>query len=82
MMHHAPLPQMLHVAVYPTHRHLTGIDFLYAAVLSFYEKLALVVDSPGGTAEFSLGIQHADFSVPVHQELLIGVSEPFQIMGL
>lgn len=41
MMHHAPLPQMLHVAVYPTHRHLTGIDFLYAAVLSFYEKLAL-----------------------------------------
>ena len=82
MVHHAPLPQMLHVAVYPTHRHLTGIDFLYAAVLSFYEKLALVVDSPGGTAEFSLGIQHADFSVPVHQELLIGVSKPFQIMGL
>ena len=82
MVHHAPLPQMLHVAVYPTHRHLTGIDFLYAAVLSLYEKLALVIDPTGGTAEFSLGIQHADFSVPVHQELRIGVSEPFQIMGL
>lgn len=45
MVHHAPLPQMLHVAVYPTHRHLTGIDFLYAAVLSLYEKLALIIDS-------------------------------------
>ena len=69
MVHHAPLPQMLHVAVYPTHRHLSGIDFLYAAVLSLYEKLSLIIDSPGGTAEFSLGIQHADFSVPVHQSL-------------
>ena len=82
MVHHAPLPQMLHVAVYPTHRHLSGIDFLYAAVLSLYEKLALIVDPTGGTAEFSLGIQLADFSVPVHQEFRIGVSEPFQVMGL
>ena len=82
MVHHAPLPQMLHVAVYPTHRYLTGIDFFYRAVLSLYEKLALVVDSPGGTAEFSLGIQHTDFSVQVHQELLIGFPQSLQIMGL
>ncbi len=55
MVHHAPLPQMLHVAVYPTHRHLSGIDFLYAAVLSLDEKLALVVDSPCGTRNSPLG---------------------------
>ena len=76
------LPQALHVAIDSADGYLTGIDFLYCAVLSLYDKFALVVDTSGNTTVFSLGIQYADLSVLFQQKLGIGVSEPFQVMDL